>query len=127
MAAKPLHNRPGKPFHLLRLFLLSFAGLLQVRSDDAAQIALGALNTFYSATGGANWDTSTNWMSGTTDFCRIEVAGDRTPGMVLVSASIICPEGHPKSGARNTDNGTNCPDVGKVGFVRQFFIRYKFC
>ena len=60
------------------------------------------------------------FITGTTDFCRIEVAGDRTPGMVLVSASIICPEGHPKSGARNTDNGTNCPDVGKVGFVRQF-------
>ena len=61
------------------------------------------------------------FITGTTDFCRIEVAGDRTPGLVLVSASIICPEGHPKSGARNTDNGTNCPDVGKVGFVRQFF------
>ena len=60
------------------------------------------------------------FITGTTDFCRIEVAGDRTPGMVLVSASIICPEGHPNSGARNTDNGTNCPDVGKVGFVRQF-------
>ena len=68
-------------------------------------------------------ETSENsiFITGTTDFCRIEVAGDRTPGMVLVSASIICPEGHPKSGARNTDNGTNCPDVGKVGFVRQFF------
>ncbi len=68
-------------------------------------------------------ETSENsiFITGTTDFCRVEVAGDRTPGMVLVSASIICPEGHPKSGARNTDNGTNCPDVGKVGFVRQFF------
>ena len=68
-------------------------------------------------------DTSDNsiFVTGTTDFCRIEVAGDRTPGLVLVSASIICPEGHPKSGARNTDSGTNCPDVGKVGFVRQFF------
>lgn len=68
-------------------------------------------------------DTSENsiFVTGTTDFCRVEVAGDRTPGLVLVSASIICPVGHPKSGARNTDNGTNCPDVGKVGFVRQFF------
>ena len=59
-------------------------------------------------------------VTGTTDFCRLEVIGKRTPGLIKVYASFPCPEGSRTPGTRDTDNGRFCPEVGKIGFVTQF-------